>query len=87
MYIVTYSRHFFFCFYIFILKFKIHRKVVKVALETPLYLSLSLPIVTILPHLPYSLYTLKDQDIRGMMSATFFSDGLGKNFNVCVYKE
>ena len=57
MYIVTYSRHFFFCFYIFILKFKIHRKVVKVALETPLYLSLSLPIVTILPHLPYSLYT------------------------------
>lgn len=57
MYIVTYSRLFFFCFYIFILKFKIHRKVVQVALETPLYLSLSLPIVTILPHLPYSLYT------------------------------
>ena len=23
--------------------------------------------------------TLKDQDIRGMMSATFFSDGSGKN--------
>ena len=32
-------------------------------------------------------YTLKDQDIRGMMPATFFSDGLGKNLNVCAYKE